>query len=95
MPLRSVNGRSAWSSTGTPTIPPIGRPPPREAAHRSWARQAERDASRWKDTTNFERQWIKAFECKNRKLQQANEILHSEQGSSSYFAQVELDRRSK
>ena len=35
---------------------------------------------------------MKALECENRELKQANEILRK---ASAYFAQVELDRRSR
>lgn len=33
---------------------------------------------------------LKAFECANRELRQANEILRK---ASAYYAQAELDRR--
>jgi len=35
---------------------------------------------------------LEALECKNREFRQANEILRK---ASAYFAQAELDRRSK
>ena len=43
-------------------------------------------------TTSEERERIKALERENRELRQANEILRK---ASAYFAQAELDRRSK
>ena len=42
--------------------------------------------------TTEERERIKALERENRELRQANEILRK---ASAYFAQAELDRRSK
>ena len=42
--------------------------------------------------TSAEQDRIKALERENRELRQANEILRK---ASAYFAQAELDRRSK
>ena len=70
-----------------------GRPPHlhgRDAA--AWVRQAERDQGRRPGSTTEERERIKALERENRELRQANEILRK---ASAYFAQAELDRRSK
>jgi transposase-like protein len=54
--------------------------------------QAERDAGKRAGPSTEERERIKALERENRELRQANEILRK---ASAYFAQAELDRRSK
>jgi len=59
---------------------------------RKWVRQAERDQGLRAGPTSEERERIKALERENRELRQANEILRK---ASAYFAQAELDRRSK
>lgn len=59
---------------------------------RTWVRQAERDAGQRPGLTTDERARIKQLERENRELRQANEILRK---ASAYFAQAELDRRSK
>ena len=59
---------------------------------RNWVAQAERDAGRRTGATSEERDRIKMLERENRELRQANEILRK---ASAYFAQGELDRRSK
>jgi transposase-like protein len=59
---------------------------------RNWMRQAERDQSVRVGPTSEERERIKALEREVRELRQANEILRK---ASAYFAQAELDRRSK
>ena len=59
---------------------------------RRWVRQAERDRGLRAGATTDERERIKALERENRELRQANEILRK---ASAYFAQAELDRRSK
>jgi transposase-like protein len=59
---------------------------------RGWVRQAERDAGERAGLTSDERARLKALERENRELRQANEILRK---ASAYFAQAELDRRSK
>ncbi len=59
---------------------------------RTWVRQAERDRGLRAGPTTDERERIKALERENRELRQANEILRK---ASAYFAQAELDRRSK
>jgi transposase-like protein len=59
---------------------------------RKWVRQAERDRGQRPGLTSDERERIKALERENRELRQANEILRK---ASAYFAQAELDRRSK
>lgn len=59
---------------------------------RRWVRQAERDAGLRGGLTTNERERIKALEREVRELRQANEILRK---ASAYFAQAELDRRSK
>lgn len=58
----------------------------------NWVRQAERDLGRKSGVTTDERERMKALERENRELRQANEILRK---ASAYFAQAELDRRSK
>src|SRR3712207_8803616 len=59
---------------------------------RRWVRQAERDQGLRAGSTTAERERIKALERENRELRQANEILRK---APAYFAQAELDRRSK
>jgi transposase len=59
---------------------------------RKWVRQAERDRGQRPGLTSDERERIKALERENRELRKANEILRK---ASAYFAQAELDRRSK
>ena len=59
---------------------------------RTWVRQAERDRGLRAGPTTDERERIKALEREVRELRQANEILRK---ASAYFAQAELDRRSK
>jgi transposase len=56
---------------------------------RKWVRQADRDHGGGRDR---ERDRIKELERENRELRQANEILRK---ASAYFAQAELDRRSR
>jgi transposase len=59
---------------------------------RGWVRQAERDQGMRPGPTTEERERIKVLEREVRELRQANEILRK---ASAYFAQAELDRRSK
>ena len=59
---------------------------------RGWVRQAERNASRRPGLTTAERERLKELERENRELRRANEILRK---ASAYFAQAELDRRSR
>jgi transposase len=59
---------------------------------RGWVRQAERDQGLRAGPTSDDRERIKALEREVRELRQANEILRK---ASAYFAQAELDRRSK
>ncbi len=59
---------------------------------RKWVRQVERDSGQRPGATTAEQERIKALERENRELRQANEILRK---ASAYFAQAELDRRSK
>ena len=59
---------------------------------RLWVRRAGRDAGRQGGANAAEREPIRALERENRELRQANEILRK---ASAYFAQAELDRRSK
>ena len=59
---------------------------------RKWVRQAERDQGMRAGPTTAEQDRIKVLERENRELRQANEILRK---ASAYFAQAELDRRSK
>ena len=58
----------------------------------NWVRQAERDAGLKPGPTSEERERIRELEREVRELKQANEILRK---ASAYFAQAELDRRSK
>lgn len=59
---------------------------------RRWVRQAERDQGVREGLTTSERARMKALEREVRELHQANEILRK---ASAYFAQAELDRRSR
>ncbi len=59
---------------------------------RGWVRQAERDAGHRAGLTTDERQRLKELERENRELKRANEILRK---ASAFFAQAELDRRTK
>jgi|SRR5271166_1717869 len=59
---------------------------------RNWVRRAERDRGLRPGPTSAETERIRALERENRELRQANEILRK---ASAYFAQAELDRRSK
>jgi transposase len=59
---------------------------------RSWVHQHERDAGLREGMTSEVRERLKALERENRELRQANEILRK---ASAYFAQAELDRRSR
>ena len=59
---------------------------------RHWVRQAERNRGLRPRPTSTEQEKIKALEREVRELRQANEILRK---ASAYFAQAELDRRSK
>ena len=59
---------------------------------RSWVRQAQRDAGQRPGATTDDRERIRALEREVRELRQANEILRK---ASAYFAQAELDRRSR
>src|SRR3989440_11845746 len=61
-------------------------------ALRRWVRQAERDAGQRPGLTTDERQRLKQLERENFELRRANEILRE---ASAFFAQAELDRRSK
>lgn len=59
---------------------------------RRWVRQHERDTGQRSGTTTAEQERIKALEREVKELRRANEILRL---VSAYFAQAELDRRSK
>jgi transposase len=59
---------------------------------RLWVRRAERDGGRQGGATADERERIRALEREVRELRRADEILRE---ASAYFAQAELDRRSK
>lgn len=59
---------------------------------RSWVRQSERDQGVRNGMTSSERDRLKELERENRELKRANEILRK---ASAFFAQAELDRRSK
>ena len=61
-------------------------------ALRRWVRQAERDQGRRPGLTTDERDRLKALERENQELRRANEILGK---ASAFFAQAELDRRSR
>ena len=59
---------------------------------RRWVHEAARDQGSRPGLTADERTRLKQLERENRELRQANEILRK---ASAYFAQAELDRRSK
>ena len=59
---------------------------------RSWLRRVERDSGVRNGMTSTEREHLQALERENRELKRANEILRK---ASAFFAQAELDRRSK
>jgi transposase-like protein len=59
---------------------------------RGWVRRAERDQGRRAGLTSSDRDRLKELERENRELKRANEILRK---ASAFFAQAELDRRSK
>ena len=59
---------------------------------RKWVRQSEIDKGARSGLTTSERARLKELERENRELKRSNEILRL---ASAYFAQAELDRRSK
>ena len=59
---------------------------------RSWVRRMERDTGKRAGLTTSERERMKDLEREVRELKRANEILRK---ASAFFAQAELDRRSK
>ena len=59
---------------------------------RRWVRQQERDTCQRSGPTTAEQERVKALEREVKELRRANEILRL---ASAYFAQAELDRRSK
>ncbi|KIF80626.1 transposase [Noviherbaspirillum autotrophicum] len=59
---------------------------------RRWVRQQERDTGQRSGATTTEQERVKALEREVKELRRANEILRL---ASAYFAQAELDRRSK
>jgi transposase-like protein len=59
---------------------------------RGWVRRAERDQGKRGGLTSSDRDRLKELERENRELKRANEILRK---ASAFFAQAELDRRSK
>ena len=59
---------------------------------RRWVRQAERESGQRAGLTTDERSRLKELERENRELRRSNEILRK---ASAFFAQAELDRRSR
>ena len=57
-----------------------------------WAKKSEVESGQRAGVTSDVAARLKALERENRELRQANEILRK---ASAYFAQAELDRRSK
>jgi transposase len=57
-----------------------------------WVKRAEIDSGQRAGVPTEMAEKLKALERENRELRQANEILRK---ASAYFAQAELDRRSK
>jgi transposase-like protein len=58
----------------------------------NWVKQAERDSGKRAGLTTDDRERLRQLEREVKELRQANEILRK---ASAYFAQAELDRRSK
>lgn len=58
----------------------------------NWVKQYERDTGQREGLSTSDIEKLKALVRENRELRQANEILRK---ASAYFAQAELDRRSK
>lgn len=79
---------SPWAAIES-IAPKIGRTP---RTLLTWVRQHERDTGLRDGVTTAERERIKALEREVRELRQANEIPRK---APAYFAQAELDRRSK
>jgi len=63
-----------------------------EETLRKWVRQSEIDQGKRDGLSSAEQERLKELERENRELRQANEILRK---ASAFFAQAELDRRSK
>jgi transposase-like protein len=61
-------------------------------ALRRWVRQAETDRGQRGGLTTSEREELKRLQRENLELRRANDILRK---ASAFFAQAELDRRSK
>jgi len=59
---------------------------------RRWVRQSEIDQGGRGGLTTTERERLKELERENRELKRANDILRK---ASAFFAQAELDRRTK
>ena len=59
---------------------------------RRWVRQAEIDQGKRAGVTSSEAERIRQLERENRELRKAHEILKV---ASAFFAQAELDRRTK
>jgi len=59
---------------------------------RKWVRRYEVDSGQRQGVTSEERRRVQELERQNRELQRANEILRK---AAAYFAQAELDRRTK
>lgn len=83
-----VNHGSQWAAISA-IAPKIGCTP---ETLRNWVRRAETDAGQRPGLTSDEKAQIKALEREVRELRQANEILRK---ASAFFAQAELDRRSR
>ena len=79
---------SEWAAIES-IAPKIGCVP--QTLH-GWVRKHQIDSGQRSGQTTEERERIKALERENRELRKANEILRL---ASAYFAQAELDRRSK
>ena len=79
---------SQWASIGSISCK-IGCTSERR---RRWVRQAERDQGLRAGPMTSDLERLKQLERENRELRQANEILRK---ASAYFAQAELDRRTK
>lgn len=89
MVLEHLNDYSSEWAAIEAIAPKIGCVP--QTLH-GWIRRHQTDAGQRPGPTSEERERIKTLEHENCELRKANEILRL---ASAYFAQAELDRRTK
>ncbi len=89
MVLEHLNDYPSESAAIEATAPKIGCAA--QTLH-AWIRRHQTDGGQRPGPTTEERERIEALERENRELRKANEILCL---ASAYFAQAELDRRTK